>query len=82
MTDLQQMGQRAVAAKTALQALSPQEKGKALRLAAVRLIERQEEILRANAKDMEAARANGFGKTKQVKRESLTCRPQKFFHCA
>ncbi len=58
MTDLQQMGQRAVAAKTALQALSPQEKGNALRLAAVRLIERQEEILRANAKDMEAARAN------------------------
>ena len=58
MTDLRQMGERAAAVKLKLQSLTAEEKNTALLLAAKRLVERSGEILAANQKDMEAARAN------------------------
>ena len=60
MTNLFDMGQRAVRAKTVLQGLTQQQKAEALSAAADHLEGGCEEILRANAADMEAARANGM----------------------
>lgn len=60
MTDLQAMGQRAVAAKYLLQKASTEEKNRALNQAAQSLIDCQDEILAANAKDIEAGEKNGM----------------------
>lgn len=60
MTDLHEMGRRAVAVKLTLQNLSAEDKNSALLLAAKRLVERSGELLEANERDMEAARANGM----------------------
>lgn len=60
MTDLRGMGQRAASVKLTLQSLSAEDKNSALLLAAKRLVERSEEILAANDRDMENARANGM----------------------
>lgn len=60
MTDLYEMGKRAVRVKTVLQGLNPQQKMKALNVAADHLEDGCEEILEANMADMEAARANGM----------------------
>lgn len=60
MTDLQEMGRRALAGKQMLQKLTAQERNGALFRAVDRLVERAEEILAANEKDMEAARSHGM----------------------
>ena len=60
MTDLKKMGERAAAVKLTLQNLSTEEKNEALLFAAECLIDKNQEILNANEKDMEAARANGM----------------------
>ncbi len=60
MTDLQIMGQKAVAAKYVLQKLSTDSKNKALLCAATQLRERQAELLTANARDIENGEKNGM----------------------
>lgn len=60
MTNLSDIGQRAVAAKSVLQGMTSQRKMEALSIAADCLEDGCEEILRANEIDMEAARANGM----------------------
>ena len=65
MTDLQDMGRRAAAAKTLLGKLSAEEKNKALIAAADALCRRSEEILAANEKDMELAKKNGMKESLQ-----------------
>lgn len=60
MTDLRKMGERASAAKYILQGMTAEKKDDALLIAARHLVERSEEILTANEKDMEAARNNGM----------------------
>ncbi len=57
---LTEMGERAVAAKYALAALSPARKDRALLAAAGALIDRGEELLSANALDLEAGKAAGM----------------------
>ncbi len=58
--NLQEMGQKAVAAKYLLQKLSTEEKNCALQKAAEMLIAMQEEILSANAQDIENGEENGM----------------------
>uniref|UniRef100_UPI0040571F37 glutamate-5-semialdehyde dehydrogenase n=1 Tax=Acetatifactor sp. TaxID=1872090 RepID=UPI0040571F37 len=60
MTDLQAMGQKAVAAKYLLQKAATEDKNRALEAAAKSLVEHQNEILSANAKDIEAGERNGM----------------------
>ena len=60
MTDLQEMGKRAVAAKYILQRAATEEKNKALLAAAALLCERKEEILNANAEDVANGEKNGM----------------------
>lgn len=60
MTNLREMGERAVAVKQALQAMAPEKKRLALLAAANKLTERSSEILRANEEDMENAGKNGM----------------------
>ncbi len=60
MTDLTQMGQRAVAAKYELQRLTPREKNGVLARAAKLLTDRTEEILAENARDMRNGEENGM----------------------
>lgn len=60
MTDLQLMGKNAVRAKALLQKLNTEEKNAGLLTAADALISRTQEILDANAKDMENAVKNGM----------------------
>lgn len=60
MTDLQLMGKNAVRAKALLQKLNTEEKNAGLLAAADALISRTQEILTANAKDMENAVKNGM----------------------
>lgn len=60
MTDLKEMGERAAAVKLTLQNLRAEEKNDALLFAAKCLTDRSREILDANEKDMEIARANGM----------------------
>lgn len=60
MTDLQLMGKNAVRAKALLQKLNTEEKNAGLLAAADALISRTQEILAANAKDMENAVKNGM----------------------
>ena len=60
MTNLQELGQNAQAMKPVLQKMSTEEKNRALRKAAEALVEGTAEILQANEKDMENARANGM----------------------
>ncbi len=60
MTDLEELGKRAVAAKMALQGLSTEEKNQGLLAAADGLLARTGEILEANQKDMETAVRNGM----------------------
>ncbi|MBE5868131.1 MAG: glutamate-5-semialdehyde dehydrogenase [Lachnospiraceae bacterium] len=60
MTDLIQMGKRALEAKYLLQKLTEEEKNKALELAADRLIAEQERILQENAKDITAGEKAGM----------------------
>lgn len=60
MTDLQLMGKNAVRAKALLQKLDTEEKNAGLLAAADALISRTQEILDANAKDMENAVKNGM----------------------
>ena len=60
MTDLQAMGQKAVAAKYLLQKTDTNTKNKALLRAAAQLRERQAYLLEANAKDMENGQKNGM----------------------
>ena len=60
MTDLQLMGKNAVRAKTLLQKLNTEEENAGLLSAADALISRTQEILDANAKDMENAVKNGM----------------------
>lgn len=60
MTDLQAMGRAAVAAKYLLQKASAEDKNKALRHAAQSLLKAQQDILEANAKDIEAGEKNGM----------------------
>ena len=60
MTDLQLMGKNVVRAKALLQKLNTEEKNAGLLAAADALISRTQEILDANAKDMENAVKNGM----------------------
>lgn len=60
MANLEEMGQRAVAAKYLLQKASTEEKNNALRKAADALIRCTEDILAANEQDIEAAEKNGM----------------------
>lgn len=60
MTDLKAMGERAAAVKLTLQELTTEEKNRALMTAAGFLVNRQEEILRANETDMDTAEQNGM----------------------
>lgn len=60
MTDLQLMGKNAVRAKALLQKLNTEEKNAGLLAAADALISSTQEILDANAKDMENAVKNGM----------------------
>lgn len=60
MTDLNQMGKKAAEVKGFLSGLSAGEKNRALVSAADALVDRTEEILAANAKDMEAAVEQGM----------------------
>lgn len=57
---LETMGQAAQAAKPFLQRMTTEDKNRALRYAADMLVAREEEILAANERDMEAARRNGM----------------------
>ena len=58
MTNLREMGQKAVAAKYALQILDTDIKNQALTAAAEGLLKRQDEILEANRLDMENGEKN------------------------
>ena len=60
MTDLKEMGKRAVAAKYMLQTLSDDDKNKALTAAADGLLADAEAILGANREDMQAGQENGM----------------------
>ncbi len=60
MTDLKQMGERAVQAKYALGALTEEEKNRALLAAADALVKRCGEILSANAQDLAEGEKNGM----------------------
>ena len=60
MTDLQEMGKRAVSAKYILQTMKTDEKNRTLLTAADKLITHTEEILMANEQDIVAAEANGM----------------------
>lgn len=60
MTDLQEMGKAAVAAKYSLQKAAAEDRNNALRNAARCLIRYQQEILDANDKDIEAGEKNGM----------------------
>ncbi len=60
MIDLQAMGKAAVAAKYVLQRATTEEKNKALTHAAQSLMEHRQEILEANAKDIENGEKNGM----------------------
>lgn len=61
MTNLSDIGQRAVAVKSVLQGMTSQQKMETLSVAADCLEGGCEEILWANGMDMEAAHANGMG---------------------
>lgn len=60
MTDLQKMGQKAVAAKYVQGALSSEQKNRALLMAADALVDCCDEILAANEKDLEEGRRSGM----------------------
>lgn len=60
MTDLQTMGQKAVAAKYLLQKATTEEKNKSLKSAADALVQYQDDILAENAKDLENGEKNGM----------------------
>ncbi len=60
MTDLTLLGKRAVAAKYEMQLLSTQAKNKTLLKAAEKLLEKQEEILSANERDVKRGEDNGM----------------------
>ena len=60
MADLIKMGERAVTAGFKLQGMTAETKNSALLSAAMHLVERSEEILKANETDMEVARDNGM----------------------
>lgn len=60
MTDLNLLGKRAVAAKYEMQMLSTQEKNEALLKAAEKLLEKREEILSANERDVKRGEDNGM----------------------
>lgn len=60
MTDLIELGKRAVAAKYEMQLLDEETKNKALLWAADRLIQDQDTILRANEKDIKKGEENGM----------------------
>lgn len=60
MTKLTELGKRARAAERALVRLGTEEKNRALRRAAELLLERTNEILAANAEDMQRAREKGL----------------------
>ncbi len=60
MTDLEQMGQRAVAAEYALQRAAAAEKDQALKAAAKLLVQEQEALLAANGEDIARGERNGM----------------------
>lgn len=60
MATLQELGMNAVAMKPVLQKMTTEEKNKGLNAAADALVARGSEIIQANEKDMENARANGM----------------------
>ncbi|MCM1325576.1 MAG: glutamate-5-semialdehyde dehydrogenase [Bacteroidales bacterium] len=60
MTNLEEMGQRAVAAKYLLQKADAEEKNYALKLAADALLKKTEDILAANGQDVERGEKNGM----------------------
>ena len=60
MTNLQEMGQKAVAAKYVLQRATTEEKNAALLKAAEYLCKDQESILAANAEDLANGEKNGM----------------------
>ena len=59
-TNLQELGQNAVEAKYELQRLTTEEKNLALQKAAQLLVEKQDEIIKANAIDLENGEKNGM----------------------
>ena len=59
-TNLQELGQQAVAAKYELQRLTTEEKNVALQKAASFLVGKQDEIIEANTKDLENGEKNGM----------------------
>lgn len=59
---LEELGRKAAEARFELQNLSTEDKNRGLLTAASLLIERQEEILKANEKDIEAGREKGMNK--------------------
>ncbi len=60
MTDLEQMGQRAVAAEYVLQRAAAAEKDQALKAAAKLLVQEQEALLAANREDIARGERNGM----------------------
>ena len=60
MSYLEEIGQKAVAAKFVLQTLSTEKKDKALQAVADAFLARKQEMIDANAKDIEVGEANGM----------------------
>lgn len=60
MTNLEKMGQNAVNAKYRLQLLTTEEKNKALKLAANKLLEKKEDIIKENELDIKAGKEKGM----------------------
>lgn len=60
MINLEKMGQSAVLAKYELQLLTTEEKNRALKFSAKKLLENKEEILRANALDIQNGKEKGM----------------------
>ena len=71
MTDLRRTGERAKAAASALACMRAPEKNRALNAMADEILRAADEILSANAQDVEAARAGGMSET-MVDRLALT----------
>lgn len=60
MSNLEQMGQKAVKAKYEIQLLKTEEKNKALRVVAQKLLERKDFIIEKNALDIQAGKEKGM----------------------
>ena len=70
MTTVEELGRRAKQASRQMNRMGTKQKNQILALAAQALVDEQEEILKANAMDIEAARKEKYA-------EEILCRPQR-----